>query len=44
MREHAEREVAACRVAADDDVRGVFAEVLQRVAEEFDALRQLPWV
>ena len=41
MAQNAEREVAAGGVAADDDVTGVFAEVLQRVPEEFDALREL---
>lgn len=41
MRQDAEREVAACGVAGNDDVRRFLAEVLQRVPEEFDALGQL---
>ncbi len=41
MREDAERQVATCGVAGEDDFRGGFAEVLERVLEQCDALGQL---
>lgn len=44
MGQDAERQVPACRVAAEEDVGGAAVRVLEDVAQGVDCLAELGWV
>lgn len=44
MGQDAERQVPACRIAAEEDVGGAAVRVLEDVAQGVDCLAELGWV